>query len=352
MQNYPNSQQPQANAPYQHPNQSNPQDQPYNQSNPAYPQQFAPYPPYGGYPPQGHPYPPPNQSSYPPYPPYPPQGQQYPPLNQSSNPPYPPYPPQGQQYPPPNQSSNPSYPPYPPQGQQYPPPNQSSNPPYPPYPPQGQQYPPPNQSSYPPYPQGQTFPPPNQSSNLPQGQPSNESDQKVPQGKDILCSPKNELNGIINFLRKNSKDIRQEISIKASSNNNDKLTGPYNVINYENTNVLYSSDSEKSAWISFNFGSHKILLKSYTIRSNKYGENSHHPKSWILEGSNDNQAFIHIDEQVNCDYLNSSNAVHNFQINNAQNKPFKIFRFTLTNKNWAKRNYLSFNAIEFFGTLI
>lgn len=94
------------------------------------------------------------------------------------------------------------------------------------------------------------------------------------------------------------------------------------------------------------------MLRSCTIRSYNCDKNFHHLRSWILEGSNDNQAFVHLDEQIDCSFLNSKNAVHTFQINNTQNQPFKILRLRQTDKNWCKRYFLTIDSIEFFGTLL
>ena len=54
----------------------------------------------------------------------------------------------------------------------------------------------------------------------------------------------------------------------------------------------------------FDFKDHKIIPTDYTLKSNSSSANVQKPKSWVIEGSNDNNSWEVIDEQVNYNYYN------------------------------------------------
>ena len=79
-------------------------------------------------------------------------------------------------------------------------------------------------------------------------------------------------------------------------------------------------------------------------------------KSWVIEGSNDNQNWKKIDEHQNCNYLKGKSFVHLFSISKNQTESFKYLRIRQTGPNWYQNNdkdhHLCMSSIEFYGTLI
>lgn len=164
--------------------------------------------------------------------------------------------------------------------------------------------------------------------------------------------PKSDVfDGIFSFLQTYS-NIKNEINITASSSLGGDL---YNLLQYENKeNCFYTTDAPNS-WICFEFKNYKIIPSNYIIRS--YNSNDHwHLKSWVIEGSNDNQSWIKLDEQQNNNFLKGAGRVHLFSISNNDfnQRKFKYIRIQQTGLNWfsSPTDNLILNSIEFYGKII
>lgn len=114
---------------------------------------------------------------------------------------------------------------------------------------------------------------------------------------------------------------------------------------------------EEENWLLFDFKeNHRISITAYTIRSG----GSSHPKSWLIEGSNDQNSWTKIDEVHNCLSLNSPRATHTFIIDNDSINPetksgFRFIRYVQLENMSPKieRKYrINLKAIEFFGNYI
>lgn len=93
-------------------------------------------------------------------------------------------------------------------------------------------------------------------------------------------------------------------------------------------------------------------MTDYIIKSYPNGASTNHPKSWVIEGSNDDKQWEVVDEEKDCPYLNGHMFVHSFKLNQKISKPFRYIRMRITDQNWAGYNVLRFNSIEFYGKLI
>lgn len=155
--------------------------------------------------------------------------------------------------------------------------------------------------------------------------------------------------GIFDFLRKSS-NILDEVKVtcpKKSDNN------PKSII-FNNITGFFGVRDPTSQWICFEFKKFKVIMKSYTIRSYKGGVR--HPKSWIIEGSEDFNLWDKIDEQKDCIYMKGEsspdNHVHTFIVQNQNHKPFKFIKITQTDKNWGSDTDFIINCIELYGSLV
>lgn len=172
----------------------------------------------------------------------------------------------------------------------------------------------------------------------------------VNEGKKIF-HPKYDDNftGIINYLKTQSfGNFTNKVNVTASS-----YIGlgyePTNAVYYKGTNYFYSTSSPNS-WICFEFKENQVIPKNYQIRSFNSGPNSQHPKSWVIEGSKDNNSWTILDEQNNCSYLNDAHKTHIFNISNSEE--FRFIRMRITNTNWANNYHLIINSFEIYGKLI
>lgn len=163
----------------------------------------------------------------------------------------------------------------------------------------------------------------------------------------IEIKPKEkEFDGIINYFRKNS-NIKDEVEITCSS----ILDGdPLNLFIYDNKKNWFSTQNEQNSWICFEFKNHKIIPENYLIRSFN-SKNHRHPKSWVLEGSNNNENWEILDVQNNCKFLCGDNLVHLFSVSHNK-QSFKYLRLRQTGLTSENTNHLLLNSIEFFGQLL
>lgn len=145
-------------------------------------------------------------------------------------------------------------------------------------------------------------------------------------------------------------------SIRIRKPNTSKYKGNLNnLLKIEDFSDFYTKD-EPDSWICFEFKNYKIIPTCYTLKSHNNSSGGCQPRTWIIEGSNDNQKWTKIDEQKNCTYLNDKNVFHTFLINGNEGKnPFKFMRIRQTGQNWCDsygwRNILALSCIEFYGLL-
>lgn len=159
----------------------------------------------------------------------------------------------------------------------------------------------------------------------------------------------NHLNGIFNFFRETS-NINDEVTISYSSFGGGLPSNLYSSIS--NDSKGFYTNNLKNSWICFEFVKHKIKPSYYTIKSQHNQKNCSHPKSWVIEGSNDLSSWVVLDKHTNCSLLNSSYSVHSFPISNDNDCEFKFLRIRQTERGWDGNFYFHICSIEFYGQII
>lgn len=135
---------------------------------------------------------------------------------------------------------------------------------------------------------------------------------------------------------------------------------PHNLVEYGNSLeksywnfACYDPNSDEN-WLLFDFKkNHQVSITAYTIRSG----GSSHPKSWRIEGSNDQKNWSTIHEIKDCSLLNRPRATHTFIVENFEGKQdlksgFHFIRFVQLENMSPKRERkyrINLKAIEFFG---
>lgn len=170
-------------------------------------------------------------------------------------------------------------------------------------------------------------------------------DRKIPP-KSILFENR-EFDGVFNYLRKNS-NLDDEVNISYSSFGGGD---PKNLLIFDDQNLSFFTENKENSWICFEFRKRKFIPKNYTMRSYNWTKNVSHPKSWVIEASNDKNEWLIIDQEEDCSFLNGKCLVYTFSIDNEQDLPFRFIRIRQTGPNWANYNFLKFDSIEFYGTL-
>eukprot|EP01083_Nonionella_stella_P147660 466309_1 len=122
-----------------------------------------------------------------------------------------------------------------------------------------------------------------------------------------------------------------------------EVNGANNTNNKENGRIV----------ICFKNGS--IQPTAYTWRHDAY-HNSHYPRNWDFEGSNDDVTWDILRRHVNDEQLQhginatKAYASHTWTITNC-NKSYKMFRFKITGKNSNGNYYIMCGGFEIYGCL-
>jgi hypothetical protein len=163
--------------------------------------------------------------------------------------------------------------------------------------------------------------------------------------------------GIITYLTKqcdgNVSD-RQRVHIFADSIYSDSYL-PRNMADFV-SDAWFESTNNANQSVGYDFKDNQSIVPThYTIRTSKnYGINSHHLKSWIIEGSNDRsrgELWVELDRRENCQDLNASGVIQTFQISKPLNREFRYIRIRQFGANFAGHHFLVVCAFELFGQL-
>lgn len=170
--------------------------------------------------------------------------------------------------------------------------------------------------------------------------------------KRIEFSPsgQKDFNGILNHLRTETNgQIESKVAITSSSIcNSSENHQPRVVTLFEDKNKYFYTNIEQNCWLRFEFRESRVVPTHYTIRSYQYNS---HPKSWVIECSNDRISWETVDEESECPHLASSSPVHTFKVNHPTSKGFRYVRMRLTGPNWSGNNQLVIDSFEIYGNL-
>lgn len=167
---------------------------------------------------------------------------------------------------------------------------------------------------------------------------------------------KHQFEGIISHLSKecggNVHD-KKVVEITASSIYKDEYLAK-NVSYFNDNNHLFFSDNKENSWLLYDFKNRKVRPTGYTIRSRPRNKESSHPRSWIVEGSNDKVRWKTLDSQKDVDCLCGENLSCTFKIqeNLKSDEFFQYLRIRQTGKNSRGNDYFGFEALEYFGSII
>jgi hypothetical protein len=168
-------------------------------------------------------------------------------------------------------------------------------------------------------------------------------DRFIHQYSSVVCrfDMNSKQDGIISYLTKRYGGHvidRNIVSITVSSIYNPQSFPLRHVAEFENQSY-FATKNEANSWICYD-----------SIRSRR-DSNSHHLRSWTLEGSQVGLKWVKIDDRTNDTSLNSQGAISSFSISEEFQSDFQMIRLRQTGKSGSSNDYLIVNAIEFFGVL-
>jgi hypothetical protein len=139
------------------------------------------------------------------------------------------------------------------------------------------------------------------------------------------------------------------VDISSSSAYSDGWKGKF-VVDF-NSSQQFCSGGQPGSWICFDFKNMKVLATQYSIKSRSdAGPGGLHPKSWVIEVSDDKNSWSVVDEKVGNGDLNGLGSVKTFKVDTP--KAGQYLRMRQTGLNHCNSHYFSFGKIELFGNLV
>ena len=171
----------------------------------------------------------------------------------------------------------------------------------------------------------------------------------------MIRYPSNETDddGIIHEIRRtNLNEFYHFVGITASSTQVDERNwGTEKVLlNYDlpldqTWNNWCSTNTPNSSFI-ISFHQFRLRITNYSMRS-RGTDVFDMPKSWVVEGSNDNTTWKYIDQQLVTTCFKEINKVHTFQVSHSG--LYRYFRFTHHKTNHHERNFFCLGKVDLFG---
>jgi hypothetical protein len=160
-------------------------------------------------------------------------------------------------------------------------------------------------------------------------------------------------NGIIAFLTRDcggNVSDRGIVEIRSKSfYNEDRL--PKNTANFTWGSPNFRSNAKMDQWIEWDFKTSQIEPTHYSIRTHGGEAGGSHLQNWVIEGRNEEEEWIQLDERRNDSELNGPSRIATFEIANRFRIRIRILRLRQIDLNHAGGHLLAFGAFELFGDL-
>jgi hypothetical protein len=163
------------------------------------------------------------------------------------------------------------------------------------------------------------------------------------------------LNGIIRYLQESSEgsvyaqglvDVTASPADRTANNGNNFAE---NVVDL-GTDSCFTTGVSPIQWICLEFKRHHVKVSHYSIRTFDGQPGEAHLKSWIVDGSQDGQNWIDLDERRDNDQLNCSNAVASFEV--TRSALCRFIRIRQAGVNHSGNHRIALSAFELFGSIL
>jgi hypothetical protein len=121
-----------------------------------------------------------------------------------------------------------------------------------------------------------------------------------------------------------------------------------NVADFQ-TNSWFHSQNEKNQWLCYDFKDMRVAITHYILRSPEASVGWYHLRSWVMEGSLDNEKWIELDCRREEQRLNGSKFVCSCEVRTVVESRF--IRIRSIGADWGGQNFLMIQAFEVFGGL-
>jgi hypothetical protein len=124
---------------------------------------------------------------------------------------------------------------------------------------------------------------------------------------------------------------------------------PRNAVDLAWMSPIFASMAEERQWIEWDFKAVQIEVTHYAIRTHDGEAGGGHLRSWVVEGRNEEETWMRLDERREDSQLNGRARIAIFQIANPCR--VRIVRLQQTGVNHRGDHMLAFNSFEIFGDL-
>lgn len=169
----------------------------------------------------------------------------------------------------------------------------------------------------------------------------------------------NQFKGIIFHLGNgNPKSVIENGAVDITSSpilSNNSGHAASHVVDFDNDSKSFLSDFKENSWLTYDFKNRKVRPSSYSIKSHHWGgKGNYHPKSWCIEGSNDNEHWKTLDSCTDEKCLDGKNLSKNFPVKNNLdvNEYYRYLRIRQTDVNTRNDHLLGFSSLEYFGSIL
>ena len=163
----------------------------------------------------------------------------------------------------------------------------------------------------------------------------------------LYFSPsRGKFNGIIKYFNVNYySDLFSLIKVYPSSNC-DGWSNSSSIVDLTDWTGMWAGNNQNASVI-FYFSNKRISISHYTIMT-RYGVDNM-PKSWKLEGSNDNETWEYLHSVFDSEDLLTSSASKTYKVLN--NGVFSFFKVSQQGTNANGKNIFHLQRLELFGSL-
>ena len=172
----------------------------------------------------------------------------------------------------------------------------------------------------------------------------------------IAAPTRDPLHGIIDELtHKCGGNVHKNGVVTVTASSSAPGYPPENAVDLRTQENWFGTAAEQKhcfGWICYDFGNRRLGLTSYSIRKYNWGPGGYHPKSWVVEVSNEGRdgSWVIVDSRKDTFDLNEKFATRNFAVSNEPGE-FRLVRLRLTGNNHYGDGGLVLSAFEVFGTI-
>ncbi|OHS94083.1 F5/8 type C domain containing protein [Tritrichomonas foetus] len=168
--------------------------------------------------------------------------------------------------------------------------------------------------------------------------------------KDVMFNLKEEepFSGICAYLNKKCGGNAHDKGLISMSSSSIGINQPSQIIDF-GWEGDWGTKNKPNSWLMFDFNNLSVELTGYSLMSIPSNMNNTHPRSWVIEATNDLSNWDVVDKREMNNDLNGKNKVKSFTFR--RTSPYRYVRIRQTDLNHSHNNYFAISQMELFGSI-